>query len=519
MPWTRRVLKAGASSAHAFKLRLDAWANALSGLGTTRDKTTSTLPYVEQVLSPQMLEVIYHTDDIAARIVSAVPDECFREPWTILNRGPNAKDDEEAGRLHEQAAELESDCARLGVRQKFREAQTWGRLYGLGAIFVSVDDGVDDLSLPLDPSKVRGVRALTVLDKRDLVPLYWYADPKQPKFGDVAVYQMQPVGVFLGMPYEYGATNQIIRVHETRLLRFGGELTSKRERLRNQGADYSILQKCFRALQLTNDNWQSVATLLADASQGAFKIKGLIDMIAQEPSVMQTRMALVDQMRSTVRGIVLDADGEEFTRVPTPFSGIPDVLEQTWKRLAAAARMPLTVLMGMSPAGLNATGESDIRWWYDTIAATQREQIQPNLERLLRLLAAARGYDDAQNWTVSFAPLWQMKPQERAQMELQAAQRDQIYLQEGVWLPEEVALARTKGKPWTDETEIDVDTRKKILELELARKEDEAENPPEPPPVVVAPKRTPGGYAAGAASEEQAQPDSPDPRPPGNVER
>ena len=83
--WTSRILAQGAKSAVALRQRLDSWSNALTGLNTTRDKTAFTLPYIDQLLTPQLLEVLYHSDDISARIVSAVPDECFREPWHVVS--------------------------------------------------------------------------------------------------------------------------------------------------------------------------------------------------------------------------------------------------------------------------------------------------------------------------------------------------------------------------------------------------------------------------------------------------
>ena len=586
--WTRKVLAAGSSSAAAIRARFDSWANALTGLNTSRDKSAYTLPYVEALLTPQMLEVLYHTDDIASRIVTAIPDECFREPWQIVSTAlvDKAEEMRKAGaplrerldainRLatesdaHERAAELEGDFKRHGVRQKLREALSWGRLYGLGAVLVGADDGLPP-DEPLDWTRVRSVDFLTTLDKRDLVPWYWYADVQAPQFGDVAVYQVQPVGVFIGgMPYSPASRNEIITVHESRLVRFGGELTSKRERLRNQGADYSVLQKCFRALQLTNNNWQSASALLTDASQGVIKVKGLIDMISAQPDVMTARMQIADQMRSVLRALILDADGEDFKREPTPFTGIPEMLDKTWERLASAARMPKSILMGTAPGSLNATGAMDLRWWYDTIASTQRETVLPNVERLLRLFATARGYPDAEQWTVKFSPLWQMTRPEQADYQLKSAQRDQIYIAEGVLLAEEIALSRFGSGSWSDEIQIDVDTRKAILSARLAKEEAAATAPPPPtlgkPPMPGAPpapgmpvdpaspdaeappavagtpddgaatagtaapmqpsptaapvstveRPTPGARGALQPSPEEAAPDSPDPRPPG----
>lgn len=438
MGWINKLLSKGNDEVKRTARRMDGWANPLTGTGTSADKTTFNTPTYDLILSPNLLETMYHGDDIAARCVSAILDEAFREEWKIVTK---CDDDSKAAELAEQCSQLEVDFKTLGVREKFYEGSTWGRLYGLGGIVMGLDDGEKDLTKPFNIAKLKNILYLTAFDKRDIIAYSYYADPLAKGFGDVAVYQYQPLGTYGGQVYDPSgqAINTILRIHESRLIRFGGELTAKQEKLRNQGADFSVLQKCFRALQLANGNWEAAATLLADASQGVYKIQGLIEMIAAEPNVMQDRMGMVDRMKSTLRGIILDKDGEEYDRVPTPFGGIPEMLAQTWQRLASAARMPLTVLMGTSPGGLNATGDSDIRWWYDTVASIQRKALLPQLERLIAMLCQIHGYD-ASLFTVDFGSLWQMSEKDEALTELSKAQADQIYIVEGVKLPEEVSL-------------------------------------------------------------------------------
>lgn len=533
-PWTRQVLEAGEKSKITQRLRMDSWANTLTGLNTTRDKTTSTVPYADVIFSPQILETMYHHSDTSARIVSALPDEAFKRQAKVVSKSamrragvfasvggnyegasqrvkegsgfdPRVRDNNRADvieRVQKKttvddaaiAAELTARMVTRGTHAKLHEGWIWGRLYGLGGALIGADDGQPSW-LPLDPSRVASLDYITVLDKRDLTPMRWYSNVQAPKFGDVAIYMIQPVGVFMGAPYDLRDVNQILMVHESRLIRFGGELTSKRERLRNQGADYSILQKCFRALQLVDNNWQSASVLLADASQGVYKIKDLINMISQEPDVMQNRMALIDQMKSVCRGIILDADGEEYARIQTPFTGIPQMLEQTWSRLAAAARMPKTILMGMSPGGLNATGESDLRWWYDTVSCAQELTVKPWFEYLLQLDARAMGLANPNDWTVVFPPLWSLNEAEIAKLHSDQATADNLYVQMGAVRPEEIAISRFGKGEYSLETEIDSELRAKVLQLSAQQLEvqattdlENAINPPEPPPTTPEPK-------------------------------
>ena len=69
------------------------------------------------------------------------------------------------------------------------------------------------------------------------------------------------------------------------------------------------------------------------------------------------------------------------------FTGLSDVYEAFMMDIAGAAEIPATKLFGRSPAGLNATGEADMRNYYEMIAGLQERLLRPALERLLPVMA------------------------------------------------------------------------------------------------------------------------------------
>ncbi len=518
------IIRQGRESVVEATRRLDSWVNTLSGIGTSRDKTTWMQPGRVELLSPMALEVMYATDDIATGIVRDIVDECYREEWTITRT--DKPEGQDPGEAHGDAAPAgagggdddpkEDDAVALSTRmkelegwRKLKEARIWGRLYGKGAILLGANDGVPQERWyePLDESRVTSFDFLTVLDRRDLTPQSWYADLEDEKFGQIATYFVQPTGVYMGQPYMGNETNPPILVHETRLLIFGGELTNKRQKLANQGCDYSVLQKCYRALQLTNNNWQSASTLLADAGQGVFKIRGLVDMIAQNPELMQSRMQLVDMMRSTVRAIVLDAGDErsktppeEFTRVATPFTGIPEMLRETWNRLACAAKEPLWKLMGSTPGGLNGAKEEEQDDWYNRVEGEQRGIDQPAIERILRLMALGMGIEG--QWTAVPGTLRRMGQAQQAKAMSDLSVWAKNIVESGVMMPEEVAMSLAKD-PSGRTLLINTEARKALMkasvdaahaEREMAVKEAKAP--------IVQPGAKPGAAAGGAAPKK-----------------
>ena len=98
------------------------------------------------------------------------------------------------------------------------------------------------------------------------------------------------------------------------------------------------------------------------------------------------------------------------------FAGLSDVYEAFMMDMAGAAEIPATKLFGRSPQGLNATGEADLRNYYDMIAQMQERILRPALEKLLPIMAVSCwGYvpDDLE---IVFEPVMTTSPAERAEL-------------------------------------------------------------------------------------------------------
>jgi phage-related protein (TIGR01555 family) len=394
--------------------RADNWQNPLMGYGTSRDKLTAGFHGGVCRLSDWELSSLYYSDDIAAKLVEKRPEEAFRRGYKLCS-----KTDEEG------AQELQKKGKALGLDAKMQEAFTWARAWGGALLILGVDGG--DPATPLEDEKARDIKFLNVVDRRFVAVRTWYSDPLKPNFGEAETYSI-------------GSINQQIAViHESRVIRFDGPPVDPLKRRELGGWTYSVLQRPYDVMRVFATAFQAAGVLTSDASQAVFTIKGLFEMIAsKEKERLQTRMALVDMTRSAGRALLLDADGEKFERVKTDFSGYPEMLDRLSARLAASVDMPVTILMGTSPGGQNATGESDFRHWYDSIASQQGKELTPKLLRVYSILA--RGMADGLE--VEWLPLYEPTDQERAQTSFTQAQADGIYIDKGVVIPEQVAIAR-----------------------------------------------------------------------------
>jgi phage-related protein (TIGR01555 family) len=105
---------------------------------------------------------------------------------------------------------------------------------------------------------------------------------------------------------------------------------------------------------------------------------------------------------------LIDAEDEFAVEQRSGFAGIPEALVQFGQQLAGALQIPLVRLFGMSPAGFSATGESDLRTYYDNIAARQKRDLQGGMNIIYRVAARSAGLELGDNFQFSWVPLWQM---------------------------------------------------------------------------------------------------------------
>lgn len=433
------------------EIKADGWANVLTGLGmASRDKRKGSSFVRDGIMRARgYLEDLYAGDDMAARIVDALPDEMTRE-WIELQSGDSELD-------RALMAQLEV----LDVRFKVRQALIWARLFGGACLILGVDDG-QTTDKPLDYAAIKSLRYLTVLDRWSLRPGAAYADPLSPRYGKPETYRIEAQIATSGSE----STQSGVVVHESRLLRFdSGVVVTPRRATENETWSDSVLERVAELLPDFHSVYSGTSNLVQDFAQGVYKLKNLAAMLAagSDAQVIK-RLQLIDISRSVARAIVLDADSEEFTREMASLAGIPDVMDRWQSRLAAAARMPVSVLMGLSPAGgLAATGEFELRYWYDQVKSTQESALRPQIEKLLRVMLIAkdgptRGVEP-ETWKFSFRSLWQQTDAEKADARNKQSQTDASYISSGVLSPDEVAASRFSGAEYSFETKLDTETR------------------------------------------------------------
>ena len=114
----------------------------------------------------------------------------------------------------------------------------------------------------------------------------------------------------------------------------------------------------------------NIAALTFRANINYLEADGLDQLLGTANTEMQRRFWNLMQAQAIMEsnfGTRIINKGDAMHNVQYTFTGLADVYDRVMMDVAGAARTPVTKLFGRSPAGMNATGESDMRNYYDYI--------------------------------------------------------------------------------------------------------------------------------------------------------
>ena len=375
--------------------------NAATGLGTIKDKGALGAWFFAEPDYKQ-LEAAYRSNWIARKVVDVPAMDAMREGW------------EWQAEKNEIAA-LEAEARRLSLVPKLIQAIQWARLYGGAAIYIS--DGSEDVTEPLNVKAIQkgGVSFLKVFSRYQLGSREIETDPRSEYEGLPKLYTMK------------GSASGSVKVHPTRLIRFVGKEIPSATGVRNDPWGDSVLTAVEQTIRDCTAGQQGIATLIQEASVDVWKIKDFMTKISdpKQEAAFLKRMSLMQQTKSLVNGVVIDAD-DDWSQKTASFGSLPDVQRLLLQIASGAADIPATRLLGQAPQGMNATGESDLINYYDRISADQNVTLRPCLDRLFdALVPSALGRPN--NIEYVFNPLWQMSAKEKSEVDKRNAETAEIY--------------------------------------------------------------------------------------------
>lgn len=393
--------------------REDGYVNLLNKYGTKQDNSEAYKFEREPVIPDMQLTGLYEGNGLFSKIIDTPAEEALKHGFDL-----NLKSDELNAFVEDALDDLEWE-------EKAATAIKWARLYGGALIVMLIDDG-RGLEEPVDWEHIRSIDELRVYERSIVQPDY--ASLYQQDYGGKGVGNR--VSKF-GQP-EYYYVSSIygsFKVHESRCLVFRNgvlpEQTSNATYLFWGMPEYVRIR---RALRETVTAHTDSVKLLERSVQAIYSMKGLASLLTTDDGENQVlkRLQLVDTSRGLLNSIAIDSEGEQYDFKTFQFSGVKDVIDATCNMLSALTNIPQTILFGRSPAGMNATGDSDFESYYNFVEKIQRLMLKRNLRTLLDVVfragIASGDVTEEPDYKLEFNPLWSLSDTEQATVDQTKAQ-------------------------------------------------------------------------------------------------
>ena len=387
----------------------DGYVNVLNQYGTQNDTTEQYEYSPEGSVMDIKLNQLYEGDGLFAKIIDTPADECVKQGFSF-------------GNLSDEKVEsfLRQSIDDLDWEDVFSTAVKWSRLFG-GAIGVMLVDDGGELDEPLNWSNIKSIDEVRIYERAIVQPDYTSLYRINPQYDGGSHIQSK-----FGMPQYYTVMSQYgsFVVHESRCLVFrNGRLPERTSNPLYQiwgMPEYIRIKRAMRDATVAHGD---ATKLLERSVQAVYSMKGLADECSTEEGENRIlkRLQTIDTSRGLMNTISIDADGENYDFKTFSFSGVSDVVDTSCNLLSALTNIPQTILFGRSPAGMSATGESDMENFYNFVERIQKTMLRPNLQVLLDVIIQAGVHsgelDKAPDIHLEFNPLWSLSEAEQAQVE------------------------------------------------------------------------------------------------------
>ena len=361
----------------------DAFQNQMARLGFGQPNLANGAEYPITRLSQNynLFTSLYRSSWIARKIIDVFPSDMLKN-WIKITSNIEPS----------QIKKIESTIRKTGTKRKLKEGLKWARLYG-GAAGLILIDGQDDLSEPLDYDLIMpgSYKGLLVFDRwNGIYPdIELEDDINDTEFGLPKYYNISLSSKNTGLSNMIDSLKDVAKVHHSRIIRFEGRDLPEWER---QGETYwgeSELEIVLEELKKRDNTSFNIASLIFLANIRVLKMADLGQLLGagsqQAKENLYSVIEAQNHLMSNMGIYVMDKD-DDFSTEQYSFSGLSDIYESFMLDIAGACEMPVTKLFGRNPAGFNATGESDLTQYCDTVEEKQETYLMTIIDKLLPII-------------------------------------------------------------------------------------------------------------------------------------
>ncbi len=380
------------------------------------------------------------------RVSEVLATEATRK-WIKFQSTSNGKKSK-AGKI----AELTKECARLDIQGAFRKMIELDGFFGRAHLYVDTGSTED-----------RGELVTPIGDGTDVVSKNKFAGRKG------FLKALRPVEPVWCYPAKYNANDPLRddwynpqswfcqgkEIHSSRLLTFVGR----------EVPDLLKPSYSFGGLSLSQmakpyiDNWLRTRQAVADLIW-SFSVRGLktdlSTVLAEDGQQLFNRAALFANMQTNQGLMMLNKDTEDFFNIVTPLGTLDALQAQSQEHICSVTGTPVVKLLGIQPAGLNASSEGELTVWYDWVEAFQEKFITRRLNQVLAFVQLSLWGEADPDITWTFKSLRALTDLELATKRDQEADTDTKLIDAGVLAPLDVRK-RLASDPESPYDGLDVD--------------------------------------------------------------
>lgn len=335
-----------------------------------------------------------------------------------------AGDEEKADRIKD----LEAHMDKHGVQPLFRKMSEYDSFFGRMHLYVdtgdtdnadelrkSIGDGRDAITEGKFKGKPGFLRALRAIEPVWCYPAsYNSTDPLKAEWYDPQTWFV------LGK-----------EVHRTRLLLFVAREVPDLLKPSYQFGGLSLSQMAKPYI----DNWlrtrQAVADLIWTFSTMILSTD-TETLVQPGAELLMNRLQVFSNLRTNQGLMVLNKSSEELNNVSVPLSTLDALQAQSQEQMCSVTNTPVVKLLGIQPAGLNASSQGELTVWYDWNAAYQEKFYDPRLTTVIDLLQydlwGERDPDIVHEWE----PIEELTEEQKANVQKTKADTDGALIGAGV---------------------------------------------------------------------------------------
>lgn len=380
---------------------------------------------------------------------STMASELFREGIKFSSKAVDSRGTAED---NPRIAELEKAVKEFNLLGVFQTAAAQECFFGRGQISINIKGANDALPLIIAPQTIKQgkLTSFTAIEAMWTTPNAYNA--------------IDPTAVDFYKPRSWFLLGK--EVHASRLLTI---ITRPLPDMLKPAYNFSGMSLSQLAEPYVN-NWlrtrQAVSDLINNFSITALKTNmGQMLQGDCDGTDILSRADFFTLTRANRGLMLLDNNEEELVQLNTPLSGLHELQAQAQEHQCSVTRIPAMILTGISPTGMNASSEGEIRSFYDWLSSQQESFWYHPLEICIQILQLHLWGEIDETITFEFNPLWQVSALDAANIRVANANADAVYLDRSVVSPEETR-ERLAADPDSGYAGIDVEDLPEVVESE-----------------------------------------------------